>query len=111
MALQKSTKIKKVALKSTLVKAGNLKLNKMEASKSMYKSKIFWLNLTVGLLAIIDIITPEALNMFELELLTQHKLMGALGLLVAVLNIILRSITNTAATFKSDNDLTIKGND
>jgi len=74
----------------------------------MYKSKMFWLNIIVGLLAVLDIITPEALNIFDLELLTQHKLMGALGLLVAVLNVILRSITTTTATFKKSKDLKLK---
>lgn len=71
-------------------------------TKSIFQSKIFWLNIIVGLLAAVDIITPEALNILGLELATQHKLMGALGLLVAVLNIILRSITTSAATFKKE---------
>ncbi len=80
----------------------------METTKSMYKSKIFWLNIIVSLLAVLDIFTPESLNLLDLELMTQHKLMGALGLLVAILNIILRSITTGPATFKNNKELKLK---
>lgn len=77
-------------------------------TKSIFKSKIFVLNAVVALLAILDIITPDLLNVFELTLSTQHKIMALIALFVGVLNIFLRTITNSAVTFKSNDDLNLK---
>lgn len=77
-------------------------------TKSIFKSKIFVLNAIVALLAILDIITPDLLNVFELSLPTQHKIMTLIALFVGVLNIFLRTITNSAVTFKSNDDLNLK---
>jgi len=78
-----------------------IKKNQMK-TKSILKSKTFWVNIIVGLLAFIDIIAPETLNVFELDLKTQHKIMAVLAIVVGGLNIVLRSITNTAVSVKKN---------
>lgn len=62
-------------------------------TKSIFQSKTFWLNLIVGVLAIIALIDPTILIAFGIPEASQMQVMQVVGVIVAVLNLILRMIT------------------
>lgn len=73
----------------------------MTPTKSIWKSKTIWLNLIMGLLAIIALINPEILTVFGLSPEAQHNALTIIATVTAVLNLILRMISGTAVTMDS----------
>lgn len=70
----------------------------MNQTKTIFKSKTFWLNLILGILAIIALIDPTILIAFGIPEASQMQVMQVVGIIAAVLNIILRLITGQPVT-------------
>lgn len=67
-------------------------------TKSILKSKTFWLNFISACLAILSILNPDLLNGLGLGADAQTKVLSVIGALTTVLNIILRFVSNTPIT-------------
>ncbi len=67
-------------------------------TKSILKSKTFWLNAIASLLAILSIFNPEFLSGLGLGFDAQTKALSIIGALTTVLNIALRFVSNTPIT-------------
>lgn len=59
--------------------------------KSIFASKTFWLNVIMGLLAIIVLVDPSILAIFGVDPI---KGMTIVGFVTAILNVLLRTITS-----------------
>ena len=65
--------------------------------KTIFKSKTFWANLLMGLLAILAVIDPSFLELIGLN---SVKALTIIGFITSVINIVLRLITTTAIEIK-----------
>jgi hypothetical protein len=74
------------------------KTNYMEETKSILKSKTFWVNAIAALLAILSIFSPDMLIKFGFGEHALEKTLAIIGALNTVLNIGLRFISNTPIT-------------
>lgn len=74
-------------------------------SKSILKSKTFWLNIIAALLGCLAVFTPEMLEGLGLGEHAQEKALATIGGITTVLNIILRLLTTTAVTLPGSNKL------
>jgi hypothetical protein len=77
----------------------------MKQTKSIFASKTFWVNLIAGILSAVVYINPELLSALGLDESNQHKILTGIGALVAILNIVLRSLNGApvSLTPKADN--------
>lgn len=72
----------------------------MKNVKSIFASKTLWLNAIMGILAIAAIIDPAFLSSFGVGAENQVKVLEVIGAVTAVLNIVLRMVTNQPVTLK-----------
>lgn len=70
-------------------------------SKSILKSKTFWVNLIAGVLAVAAGVNHDYLSKLGLTPEAQGTVLTAVGAVVAILNIALRTITSTEVTLPS----------
>ena len=70
----------------------------METTKPIYVSKTFWVNIIAGVLAILAIASPDWLSGLGIGADAQTKVLSGIGSVTAVLNIVLRFISNTPVT-------------
>lgn len=70
----------------------------METTKSIFKSKTFWVNIIAGVLGILTIVTPDWLSGLGIGADQQTKVLTVIGGVTSVLNIALRFISNTPIT-------------
>jgi hypothetical protein len=68
-------------------------------TKSILKSKTFWTNIIGALIGCLAIFTPETLSGLGIGDNAQVKVLTALGIVMTILNIILRAITTTQITW------------
>lgn len=69
----------------------------METKKTQ-NSKTIWLNAIVGLAAVIGLINPELLTAIGIAPAKHESVLAITGVAVAIINIYLRTITDTAIT-------------
>lgn len=67
-------------------------------TKSILKSKTFWVNAIAALLAIVSIFSPDMLTKLGFGEQALEKALAIIGALNTVLNIALRFISNTPIT-------------
>lgn len=80
-------------------------------TKSIFKSKTFWVNAIVFALAIADLVTDGLLTAFGVPKEVQPRVMIILAFIVAILNIWLRMNTNQPVSIQKQEDLSLKSND
>lgn len=67
-------------------------------TKSIFKSKTFWVNAIAGLLAMLSLFSHDYLSTLGLGEDLQSKVLSTIGAITTVLNIVLRFISNTPIT-------------
>ncbi len=68
-------------------------------TKSIFRSRTFWVNVIPMFLAVIALIDPDLLTVFGIIGLNQTKALIILAFITSLLNIVLRSLTNTIVSF------------
>ena len=67
-------------------------------SKSIFKSKTFWVNVIAGVIATATLISPEYLAQLGIAEDKQVAVLTSVGTVTAILNVILRAITSAPVT-------------
>jgi uncharacterized membrane protein len=70
--------------------------------KSIFASKTMWLNLIVAIVAILAFVNPELLTAIGVEEARQKDVLTLVGTVTALLNLVLRAITNKGLTINSN---------
>jgi hypothetical protein len=77
--------------------------------KSIFESKTFWANTVAGIVSVVILINPEMLVALGYTGESQTRILTVIGGLTAVLNIFLRTITDSPVYIKPDKTLMIIG--
>lgn len=70
----------------------------MKEVKSIFASKTFWMNALALILSVAVLVDPQVLSLIGIAPEKQIQVMAAIGALTAILNKILRMITNSAVS-------------
>jgi uncharacterized membrane protein len=65
-------------------------------TKSIFSSKVFWLNLIIGIISVLGLVNPELLSAIGIK--DPVQFMTIVGAVTAILNVILRFLTNQPIT-------------
>lgn len=70
-------------------------------TKSLFKSKTFWINLIMAILSFTALISPDLLTALGVD---STKALTIITSITALLNIVLRMLTNTGVAINPPND-------